>query len=269
MACARLSNALPDLCLLVNAAPLTATPVATAAYLLVAHGSRSRQAQDDFAHLAASVREQLRDRGDRSPWLATACLELAPQPLHQQIASLAQQAQRDGRSRLAILPLFLQPGVHACDDLPAEFAQAQPAAPLPCQLLPYLGEQPAFLASLEGCFAATPQAARLLLAHGSRRPDSDRPLRSLAAGFGAELVCWAVPPFLADQVAACYARGARALAIQPYFLFAGRLTAAIAAEVARLQALYPEADLQLQPPLAATEGVAAAIAEILAAIAPS
>lgn len=254
---------------MVNAVSRASTLGATAAYLLVAHGSRSPQAQAELAGLAASVREQLRPRGDRQPWLATACLELAPQPLHQQIARLAQQAQHDGRSRLAILPLFLQPGVHACDDLPAELAQAQPATPLPCQLLPYLGEQPAFLASLEGCFAATPQAARLLLAHGSRRPDSDRPLRRLAEGLGAELACWSVPPCLADQVAACYARGARALAIQPYFLFAGRLTAAIAAEVARLQALYPQADLQLQPPLAATPGVAAAIADGLAAIAPS
>lgn len=252
-----------------NAVPQVADSVATAAYLLVAHGSRSPQAQAAFEAIAASVREQLRDRYDCQPWLATACLELAPQPLHQQIASLARQAQRDGRSHLAILPLFLQPGVHVCDDLPAELAQARRAAPLPCQLLPYLGAQPAFLASLDACFAAPPRAARLLLAHGSRRPDSDRPLRRLAQQLGADLACWSVPPFLADQVAACYARGARVLAIQPYFLFGGRLTAAIAEAVARLQSLYPDVDLQLQPPLAATPAVAAAIANILAAIAPN
>ncbi|NJL01490.1 MAG: sirohydrochlorin chelatase [Spirulinaceae cyanobacterium SM2_1_0] len=219
------------------------------AILLVAHGSRSPLAQAALAQLAAQVQQQWPQNAPE-PWLATACLELAPQPLHEQIRAIATRAQQAGRSHLTILPLFLQPGVHACEDIPAEIAIAQPLAPLPLKLLPYLGSHSAFRACVADRFGNTPGTARLLLAHGSRRPGSDRPLATLAAQLAARFACWSVPPSLATQVAAGDQQGERALTIQPYFLFPGRLTADIAAEVARLQTQYPDIHLQLQPPLA-------------------
>ncbi len=245
----------------------TSTPSALSpAYLLVAHGSRSPQALAALAQLAVAVREQLRARGDRHPWVQTACLELAAQPLAAQIEQVAAQGQRAGRSRLTLLPLLLQPGVHACEDIPAAIAQASPAVPL--ALLPPLGAQPAFVTSLVTTLPRLDRTATLLLAHGSRRPGSDRPLQALAAQLGASLAFWSQPPSLATQVTALHDRGQRQMVIQPYFLFPGRLMAAIAEEVARLQGLYTEARLHFQPPLASLPTVAGAIADIFIAPTP-
>ncbi len=244
-------------------ATAVASPPATAV-LLVGHGSRDPRARAALAHLADQVQQAGQARG-LALWVATACLELAAQPLHVQICQAARQARQDGRSRLAILPLFLQPGVHACEDIPAEIATAQLQAPLALALLPHLGAHSAFTASVAASFAALPAAARILLAHGSRRPGSQQPLLDMAAQFGARPAFWAVSPSLADQVAAAYQQGARQMAIQPHLLFAGSLTTAIAAEVERLRAVYPEAHLHLGAPLGATSQLATAIAAILQA----
>ncbi|NEP61366.1 MAG: sirohydrochlorin chelatase, partial [Symploca sp. SIO2G7] len=62
---------------------------------------------------------------NRYPLVGTATLELAPSPLHEQIQQFANLALRVGCQEVQLLPLFLLPGVHVMEDIPAEAAQAQ------------------------------------------------------------------------------------------------------------------------------------------------
>ncbi|MCS6814190.1 MAG: CbiX/SirB N-terminal domain-containing protein, partial [Cyanobacteria bacterium] len=100
---------------------------ATDAIVLLAHGSRDPRPQLALTTLAEQVQQRLAHSMGvalQEILVSVAWLELAPKPLHQQLVDLAQQASRAGRSRLHILPLFLLPGVHVMEDIPAEVTLA-------------------------------------------------------------------------------------------------------------------------------------------------
>ena len=81
---------------------------AAAALLLIAHGSRRREANADLDHLA----EQLRRRGTYAVVL-TSYLELT-EPT---IADAGAACVADGAARVILLPYFLSAGVHVREDL--------------------------------------------------------------------------------------------------------------------------------------------------------
>jgi sirohydrochlorin ferrochelatase len=90
------------------------------ALLLIAHGSRRAEANEDLEHLAGV----LRSRG-RYAFVQTAFLELA----RPTIAEGGAACVAAGAKRVVLLPYFLSPGVHARDDLAA--ARADLAATFP------------------------------------------------------------------------------------------------------------------------------------------
>jgi sirohydrochlorin ferrochelatase len=236
------------------------------AYVLVAHGSRDARPQLALTHLAHQLTQYLLEQTigqTTAPFIRTACLELASEPLHQQLLTIAAAAVQTGRSRLCILPLFLLPGVHVMEDIPAEVAIAAQKLTLShgdaigLELLPYLGQHPN-LAQLLGIQqsgieqVSSPGAvARILLAHGSKRPGGNQLVEMLAHKLAAVTAYWSTPPSLELQVEQLAQQGYDRIAILPYFLFAGSTTDAIAQQVAQLGEKYPTVQFCLAEVIAA------------------
>jgi sirohydrochlorin ferrochelatase len=78
------------------------------ALLLIAHGSRRPEANEDLAHLAAQIQTR-----NLFAFVQTAFLELA-EPT---IADGGRNCVEHGVERVVLLPYFLAPGVHARDDM--------------------------------------------------------------------------------------------------------------------------------------------------------
>lgn len=218
--------------------------------------------------MAHRVATELRRRqaGKLPPLVETAVLELSPQPLHQQILRMAAQALTLGGDRLVIVPLFLLPGVHVMEDIPAEVAIArQQVSPrLSIEIAPYLGSHPHLVDLLPTSDAET--AARVLLAHGSRRPSGNALVEAVAQQIGAIAAYWAVPPGLADQVAKLVDQGTQQVEILPFFLFSGGITEAIAREVRDLSTRFPDSQFRLYPPFGATPQLAALVLDLVACL---
>lgn len=106
----------------------------------------------------------------------------------------------------------------------------------------------------------------LLVAHGSRRTESNDEVRQLARDLEAKVdgeygqVACAflelVEPSIPDGLRAMIRAGAREVIVLPYFLSAGRHVAIdIPAEVNIIRAESPEVDITLAPYLGASSGV--------------
>ena len=106
----------------------------------------------------------------------------------------------------------------------------------------------------------------LLVAHGSRRTESNDEVRQLARDLGVKVdgeygqVACAflelVEPSIPDGLRAMIRAGAREVIVLPYFLSAGRHVAIdIPAEVNIIRAESPEVDITLAPYLGASSGV--------------
>ena len=110
----------------------------------------------------------------------------------------------------------------------------------------------------------------LIVAHGSRRPQSNDEVRLLAdriatlEGNQFEEVSAAflelAEPSIPDGLEACINRGATEVIVFPYFLAAGRhVVEDIPAEIAPILARYPDANVTVAPHL----GLAAMLPEII------
>lgn len=89
-------------------ADVTSDAAARTALLLIAHGSRRPEANDDLTHLAAQIQSR-----NLFAFVQTAYLELA-EPA---IADGGRMCVEQGAERVILLPYFLAPGVHARDDM--------------------------------------------------------------------------------------------------------------------------------------------------------
>lgn len=217
------------------------------AYLLVSHGSHDPRPEIAMQKLASLVCEKLKSQ------VGTAYLELQPEPLHAQIVEFSRSilASQQKPIRIKILPLFLLPGVHVMEDIPAEITQAQQilGENAIIELQPYLGSN----SGLINLLAQTAVSAEkyILLAHGSSRPGFQEAMDKLVSNLNVVIAYWAVPPKLESQVAQLVTDGYRQIAIMPYFLFAGGITDAIAGAVEKLQLQFPEVCFHLTEPLGA------------------
>lgn len=259
------------------------------AYLLVAHGSRDPRPQAAMERLAEQLRQPLHGKKmtaiaapaldvpsqsrdcnpletEASPWIGTATLELANQPLHHQIAQWGQQVYQAGCHQLNVVPLFLLPGVHVMEDLPAELKQAEPHLPqdFAVRLAPYLGSHP----QLALIFAAQQQQwnadAWILMAHGSQRSGGNQPVEAIAQQLGASLAYWSITPQLWSQIEQLVQAGHRRIGILPYFLFEGGITDAIASQVADLSRQFPDVVLHLASPLGNSSDLANLVWDLVA-----
>ncbi|MDJ0736459.1 MAG: sirohydrochlorin chelatase [Nostocaceae cyanobacterium] len=244
------------------------------AYLLVSHGSRDPRPEIAMQQLAEMVwkkipknlthknhQQAITNVGVASPpfhdtLLGTAYLELNPQPLHAQISQFAQlTSQRwcynaKNYLHLKILPLFLLPGVHVMEDIPAEVAQAQQnlGKDIILELQPYIGSHPGLQRLLKQQFT-TPNTARIILAHGSRRPHANTQIEALATSLNAVTAYWSLQPSLETRVQELVTAGYREITIAPYFLFPGGITDAIANSTEALKLRFPGVSFHLAAPL--------------------
>lgn len=102
------------------------------AYLLIAHGSRRPEANDELVQLAGQVRARRPEA-----IVEVAYLELA-EPT---IAAAAERCVRQGAAEVRLLPYFLSPGVHVTRDLEeCRSRLATEFAPVKFVLCPPLGD---------------------------------------------------------------------------------------------------------------------------------
>ncbi|BAY24282.1 cobalamin biosynthesis CbiX protein [Calothrix sp. NIES-2100] len=226
----------------------------SSAYLLVSHGSRDPRPEIAVQQLLGLIREQLKSSHKPEHIFESAYLELQPEPLHEQIEKFAETAVAAGYNRLKVIPLFLAPGVHVMKDIPDEIALAQQALgqDIIVDLQLYIGTHPNLECLLAKQISQKNTAAWILLAHGSRRPESQQPIEAMAQNLGAIAAYWSIAPSLESRVKELIAVGKREIAILPYFLFPGGITDAIAESTETLKLQFPLVNFYLAPPLGAS-----------------
>ena len=199
--------------------------------------------------------------------VGTACLELAPIELSQQIYEFAQRLVAAGVRELKLLPVFLLAGVHVMEDLPAEINQAKRllGGAIELTLCPHLGGQAEMLNILSQRIKAVPAEAALLVAHGSRRAKGNRTVKALGQQLDTEVAYWAIAPDIEEKVIELMQKGAQRIAILPYFLFAGGITDAITHRTEELAERFPKVKFRLLPTLGPTDEVAELAANLLQA----
>jgi sirohydrochlorin cobaltochelatase len=239
------------------------------AYLLVSHGSRDPRPQVAIDQLADRLRLHLETISLIKPpiLVGTAQLELAAQPLHLQISDFARQCIQLGISRIVILPLFLIPGVHVTEDIPAEIilATQKIGDVVKLAVAPFLGLNSDF-ADLFAQNRSSLPSQSIILAHGSRKIGGNAIVEQLASRLDLTAAYWSVAPSLADTVAQLIATGATEIGTIPYFLFAGGITDAIEKLVSELGTQYPQVQLRLGEPMGNSPELVATIGNILGSI---
>ena len=241
-------------------------------YLLVSHGSRDPRPQIAAAQLAELVTQQLRAITDSQPLVKTAVLECDPTPLHQQIQAFAQDARVSGEglgiatlAHIYLFPLFLLPGVHVMEDIPAEVAIAQQLLGdlITLEVCPYLGTDTSLYELLAAAAPSSAKTGRVLMSHGSRRAGGNAPVEAIATHLKAVPAYWSVAPSLETQVTDLIEQGYEEIDILPYFLFEGGITDAIAQTVAQLDQKFPAARLKMTETLGANSGLATHIVNLI------
>ena len=239
------------------------------AYLLVSHGSRDPRPQVAIDQLADRLIRHLEtSSAHKSPILVgTAQLELAAEPLHLQISDFARKCTGVGITRIVMLPLFLSPGVHVMEDIPAEIALAKEKIGDLVELVitPFLGADPNFTDLFRANRLILPSQS-IILAHGSRKAGGNEVVEQLANHLDLTAAYWSVAPSLADTVAKLIATGATEIGILQYFLFAGGITDAIEKVVAELRVQYPQVQLRLGEPIGNSPELVGTIGSILESI---
>lgn len=198
--------------------------------------------------------------------VGTACLELAPIPLNEQIYEFALRLEAIGVRELKLLPVFLMSGVHVMEDIPTEVETAQKrlqGSTLKLTLCPHLGSHSKITDVLASRLASVPAEGSLLVAHGSRKPKGNKAIRGLAQRLGATVAYWATPPDIETQVINLMQRGCQKLTILPYFLFAGGITDAIVHRTEELAERFPNVVFRILPTLGATKEIANLAVELV------
>jgi sirohydrochlorin cobaltochelatase len=242
------------------------------AYLLIAHGSRDPRPHQAVDALAHAFWEQLSQQAaghphatklaSLAPVVGTAMLELGPLPLHEQMVRFAHRAAAAGHRVVNLLPLFLLPGVHVMDDLPEQMAiaQSQLSEDIELRLMPYVGAHPGFSHLVQ--FSPDQTIARVLLAHGTKRVAGNLPIEAIAAHLNATPAYWSVEPSLSDCIQQLIWGGYRHIEIQPYFLFPGGITDAIAQQIQQVSSEFAAVTFHLLPTLGMTPALVNVLTEM-------
>jgi sirohydrochlorin cobaltochelatase len=265
--------------------------ISTPAYLLVFHGSRDYRTQTAAINLKnlliakyqskniltqqnyiekkslnfepKSATELTVSNLPMASMIEVAALELGDQSLCESLIKFAQRASLQGFKKIKVVPLFLSPGVHVQSDIPAEIASAnqQLNSQITIELSTYLGKYSGIVSLLRTQFTELAAKTRILIAHGSRLIAAAEYYQNLAQQLNAEIAYWSTMPNFSQQIRTQIALGSQKIAILPYFLFPGKITEAIAQEVANLQQEYPHVELRLGKPLGTTPAIAELIAQ--------
>lgn len=112
------------------------------ALLVVAHGSRRTESNDEVRRLTDVLRGVM---GDEYQRVECAFLELAQPPIPQGIDACV----AEGAGEVVVLPYFLSAGRHVSEDIPEIVATSQVRHPaVSFRIAPYLGQATSLVASL-------------------------------------------------------------------------------------------------------------------------
>lgn len=107
--------------------------------LVLAHGSRRRESNEEIRHLSRRLAECLHDRYES---VAPAFLELA----EPSIPAAIDGAVNAGAAEVVLFPYFLSAGRHVGEDIPRLVAEARHRHPhVRLELRPHLGELPGLI----------------------------------------------------------------------------------------------------------------------------
>ena len=273
-------------------------------YFLVSHGSRDSRLKLELQKLVKLLSKQIssskyfRKHNNilKSPVITTGVLELGPKPLHQQIEDFWKSTRSLHISQIQIMPLFLLPGVHVTEDIPAEIEIFQKRVrasvssemvlhegksnlkldnkldintPIKINLYPYIGSHPKIANLLDTKITSVTVDVWVIISHGSRRTGSNEVVEKISQSLTSScqvLVCtayWSHPPDLKSRVEILLKQGYQKIGILPYFLFNGAITDAIANTINQLSQTYPNLQFHLTTPLGATEELARLVSDLV------
>ena len=216
------------------------------AILLCGHGSRDREAAEEFQRLAVGLARRLPEHR-----VASAYLEFARPTIREGLERLRDE----GAKALLAVPCMLFAAGHVKNDIPSElngFAADNPALPLAfardltidAKLLHAAGDR------IRAALAGAPAAESLLLVvgRGTSDPDANANIAKLARllseglGFGwCEIAFSGVAePRVGPGLDRAVRLGFSRIIVFPYFLFTGVLVKRIYAETDKAQARHPD-----------------------------
>ncbi len=103
------------------------------ALLIIAHGSRRKDSNDEVRRLADRIRE---NSGPAFGLVVSAFLEISSPQMDSAIADLAEE----GATSITVFPYFLAAGTHVVNDLPRIVDEEKETYPnINFEILPYLG----------------------------------------------------------------------------------------------------------------------------------
>lgn len=224
---------------------------------VVVHGSFSEVYAQEFQVLLKRVGDRL-----NHPVLG-AYLECTDLSLTEQITAFVQTHLSTENLVVQILPLFLLAGVHVREDIPEAIEPLQKCFPqVQFKILDYLGKDGLLAPFLEPQFAKYPTANRVLITHGSRRAGANSEIKKLAQILNANIAYWANEPFLAQIIEQISSEN-KPVCVVPYFLFSGKIPAAIANQIIEFSQTYPNIQFYLGKPFGTEPECATAIANQL------
>ncbi|MGB3513417.1 MAG: sirohydrochlorin chelatase [Microcoleaceae cyanobacterium] len=254
----------------------------------MSHGSRDPRPQLELEKLAEILSLQLKSftflpkNGKKKQVIAIGTLELGPILLHEQLYRFAQQARSLNISQIQVVPLFLLPGVHVKEDIPAEIAiacqyltakrhlnNATQMNQINFNLCPHLGSHPKIINLLVTKITPLIADTWVLLSHGSRRPGANEPVEKIAnllqqdCKVSVHTAYWSVSLDIESTIEKLVRQGHQAIGILPYFLFSGGIIDAIALTINQLAEKYPSVKFHLTQPLGATEELAELIVDLI------
>lgn len=225
---------------------------------IVVHGSYSEVYRTEFNLLLERVRARVEHP------VCGIYLECTEITMDVAIAQFLHPHLKQAAIQLQILPLFLLPGVHVCEDIPEAIAPLTTKYPnVDMEILEYFGKDNRLATLLEQQFEKHPQAKRILMAHGSRRHGANPEIEKLAQALNAQTAYWATEPSLQQTIALLTQTALEAVYVVPYFLFPGKIPAAIADQFSDLKAAYPRLEFYLGKPFGSQPDCAMAIANLL------
>lgn len=222
--------------------------------VLVAHGSRDPRSAETVLRVADAVRAQARGSDVR-----TAFLDLSWPSVPEVLGGL----HADGHCSAVVVPLLLGSAFHARVDLPALIADATARLPrLDVTVADVLGPDPLLQSAAVDRLTAAgagpdPDLGVVLAGVGSSHAAANATVARVAArwhartGFAAVTHAFATcEPSVAAAVARLHARGARRVAVAPWFLAPGLLLDRVAAQARAAARAVGSDSVRLAEPLA-------------------
>ncbi len=238
--------------------------------LLVTHGSSDRRHGIAAQILCQRLRDWFVFHSFHSIIVENVVLEGHELSLADQVMAQLHSARSLGIERSVFVPLFLLPGMHVMEDIPAEIAAVQDRLAIAAEsayptlsIMPFLGDWPPMELALLDHLRAEPVDLsvdvdvmlgriihRVLLAHGSRLPGSMDRVEAIAQTLRMTTAYWLIEPKLEQRIEELIAGGCNVIEIYPYFLFEGGISEAIDRLIQSFHPRYPHVEFVMHDVLA-------------------